>query len=792
MKNYLLITRGVVAFPNVSKKIIVGREYSIKTVNEAMLDFNKTILLVPQINPKLDVIRSINEIYTIGVLAKIIDVVKGNGELTLNVLPQSRVLINSLQINDEKKLVFADYIIINDQKILEEKIPESLSTLFQLLQRYDVKLSEKIKIFQASKTKENQPITSVLNLIYEITNELPIHFDQKQEILSLNTLKLKIDALCKMVTRPADASVVDKEVSRKVNETLNKQQREFYLREKMRVIKEELGEISSRENDVNSFKKRLLDNPYPKDLKEKLLQEINRLEASNIQESSMIRSYIEWILDLPWWQMTEDNNDIKKVKDVLNKSHYGLEKVKERIIEYLALRIKSKNSNAPIICLVGPPGVGKTSLVKSIAEALDKKFVKMALGGVYDESEIRGHRRTYLGSMPGRIIKAMKKAGVLNPVFLLDEIDKMASNQGRGDPACAMLEVLDPEQNNKFNDNYIEEDYDLSKVMFVATANYIDQIPEPLYDRLEIIELTSYSELEKMAIAKRYLIPKVLTDSGLSSKNVRFEDEAIKYIIRNYTKEAGVRELERAIRKICRKIVVEILSKKQNKTITKTIDLKQVRFYLGKEIFEYTCHEKETIPGIVNGMAYTQAGGDLLQIEVTHFPGKGEIKITGNLKETMHESAEVAIGFVKANAEKFGISQIDFKKIDLHIHVPSGGIPKDGPSAGVTLTTAILSALKNVPISNLLSMTGEITLRGKVLIIGGIKEKVISAFRGGVRNIIIPLSDERFLKDVPNEVLDEITIYLVENYSEIYSILFNKKVLKQTKVIKGKKVQKNK
>ena len=791
MKNYLLITRGVVAFPNVSKKIIVGREYSIKTVNAAMVDFNKTILLVPQIDPKLDHVKSIDEIYTIGVLAKIISVVKGNDELTLNVLPQSRVLINALKIDDEKKLIFADYIVLNDQKIMEEKTSENLSTLFQLLQRYDTKLSEKIKIFQASKTKKNQAITNVLNLIYEIANELPIHFDQKQEILSLNTLKLKIDALCKMVTKPTDANTVDHEISRKVNESLNKQQKEFYLREKMRVIKEELGEISSRENDVNNFKKKLLDNPYPKDLKVRLLQEINRLEASNPQESSMIRSYIEWILDLPWWQTTKDNDDIKKVKDVLDKSHYGLEKVKERIIEYLALRIKSKNSNAPIICLVGPPGVGKTSLVKSIAQALNKKFVKMALGGVYDESEIRGHRRTYLGSMPGRIIKAMKKAGVLNPVFLLDEIDKMASNQGRGDPACAMLEVLDPEQNNKFNDNYIEEDYDLSKVMFVATANYIDQIPEPLYDRLEIIELTSYCELEKMAIAKKYLIPKVLSDSGLLPKNVSFEDAAIKYIIRNYTKEAGVRELERLIRKICRKIVVELLLKKTSKITKKTIDLKQVKFYLGKEIFEYTCSEKKMMPGIVNGMAYTQAGGDLLQIEVTYFPGKGEIKITGNLKETMHESAEVAIGFVKANAKKFGISHIDFRKIDLHIHVPSGGIPKDGPSAGVTLTTAILSVLKNVPISNLLSMTGEITLRGKVLIIGGIKEKVISAFRGGVRSIIIPLPDERFLKDIPIEVLDEITIYLVENYSEIYSILFNKKILKQTKIIKGKKVSKN-
>jgi ATP-dependent Lon protease len=437
-------------------------------------------------------------------------------------------------------------------------------------------------------------------------------------------------------------------------------------------------------------------------------------------------------------------------------------------VEYLAVRARSPQSKAPIICLVGPPGVGKSTLARSIAEALDKKFVKMSLGGVRDEAEIRGHRKTYLGSMPGRIIKAMKQAGVINPLFLLDEVDKMTSDM-RGDPASAMLEVLDPEQNNKFSDNYIEEDYDLSKVMFVATANYVEQIPGPLYDRLEIIELTSYTEREKLEIAKKYLIPKMYKEAAISNKELSITDDALMHIIRSYTREAGVRELERLIQKIARKFVV----KQQHGDLkTHVVDQKDVVTYLKKEIFEYNVKEPNPIPGIVNGMAYTSAGGDLLPIEVTHFKGKGIINITGNLKETMKESAQVALGYVRANAEKFGIKNIDFNKTDIHIHVPSGGIPKDGPSAGVTLATAIISALSQRSVPNTIAMTGEITLRGRVGIIGGVKEKVISAFRGGVTEIFLPLKDERFLEDVPKEVSSKITFHFVEHYEEIYKAIF--------------------
>jgi ATP-dependent Lon protease len=466
--------------------------------------------------------------------------------------------------------------------------------------------------------------------------------------------------------------------------------------------------------------------------------------------------------------MTTDNNDIRHVEDVLNKSHYGLEKVKERIVEYLAVRARSPQSKAPIICLVGPPGVGKSTLARSIAEALDKKFVKMSLGGVRDEAEIRGHRKTYIGSMPGRIIKAMKQAGVVNPLFLLDELDKMTSDM-RGDPASAMLEVLDPEQNNKFSDNYIEEDYDLSKVMFVATANYAEQIPAPLFDRLEIIELTSYTEREKLEIAKKYLVPKIRQEAAISDQELEFTDQSILHIIRRYTQEAGVRQLDRLLQKIARKFVV----RQQHKEIkSQVIDEQDIVTYLKKEIYEYNMREPTPIPGVVNGMAYTTAGGDLLPIEVTYFKGKGNISITGNLKETMKESAQVALGYVKANSEKFGIKDIDFNKTDIHIHVPSGGIPKDGPSAGVTLTTAIISALSNRPVPNNIAMTGEITLRGRVGIIGGVKEKVISAFRGGINEIFMPLKDERFLEEVPNEVAEKIKFHFVEYYHDIYKSIF--------------------
>lgn len=761
----ILLTRGLIVFPETTINIEVGRVKSISAVEEAYKN-DKKIIVVSQKDSQIEEPK-MNDIFTMGTICTIMKLQKNDdSSLVITVKGNKRVKIVDLIIN-ESSLV-CKYELTKEIGINDKDNNEKLRLMLSMFEKNMRNLSSK----EATDLKKLLLTTPAINkVVDQIASVLPINLLEKQKILEELNIPARLNLIITHVSSNEDKKSLDNEINRKINETLAKQQREFYLREKMRIVKEQLGEISSREEEQTNLRKRLESNPYPEHIKKRALQEINRMEASsNPQEAAINRQYVEWLLDLPWWQKSTDNNDIKRVEEVLNKSHYGLEKVKERIIEYLAVRARSPQSKAPIICLVGPPGVGKSTLAKSIAEALNKKFVKMSLGGVRDEAEIRGHRKTYIGSMPGRIIKGMKQAGVINPLFLLDEIDKMTSDM-RGDPSAAMLEVLDPEQNNAFSDNYIEETYDLSHVMFVATANYVEQIPAPLYDRLEIIELTSYTEKEKLEIAKKYLIPKIRTEASISDKELMFNDDALMHIIRHYTKEAGVRELERLIRKIARKFVVK---QQHNEIKNEIIDVSAVIKYLKKEIFEYNIKESVTIPGIVNGMAYTSAGGDLLPIEVTWFKGKGNINITGNLKETMKESAQVALGYVKANSEKFGINGVDFNKIDIHIHVPSGGIPKDGPSAGVTLTTAIISALSNRPVSNNIAMTGEITLRGRVGIIGGVKEKVISAYRGGINEIFIPAKDERYLEDVPKDILDKIKFHMIEHYNEIYTCIFKK------------------
>ncbi|WEK83325.1 MAG: endopeptidase La [Mycoplasma sp.] len=769
MQKPVIVSRGVFVYPNAKQSISVGR---IKTINAVLLaqkEYNSEILIISQKDPNIEE-PTTKDIFSIGTLCKITSIEKKDDyEYSVIMKGVKRVLTNDLKIDSIKDCFLASYSELKDTKPNANKLEEKKELLKSMLNnsKFLSEGNEQINdLF-------NKSSFSINRIVYILADLLNLSHEDRQKIINTNNVIERIDIICHYLTSDSESKKIDQEIMQKVNTDLNKQQREFYLRQKMGAIKEELGQLSANESDIKRLRNKIESSPYPHEIKTRATEELNRMESSiNPQENAITRTYLDWLLNIPYWQTTIDNNDITKVEASLDKTHYGLEKVKERITEYLAVRAKSKNSKAPIICLAGPPGVGKSTLAHSIADALGKKFVKMSLGGVHDESEIRGHRRTYIGSMPGRIIKAMKKAEVVNPLFLLDEIDKMTNDRLHGDPASALLEVLDPEQNGHFMDNYIEEPYDLSKVMFVATANYIDQIPEPLLDRLEIIELTSYTEREKLAIAKQHLVPRVINQTGLNEKELKFTDEAITYIINRYTKEAGVRELERLINKIARKFVMKQLHKKLQ---TQTVGINEVSEYLDKEIFEYNVTEEYNIPGVVNGMAYTTAGGDLLPIEVTYFPGKGDIVITGNLKETMKESASVALDYVKANADKFGLKNFNFKDNDIHIHVPSGGIPKDGPSAGVTLTTAIISALTNQRVRTNLAMTGEITLRGKVLIIGGVKEKVISAFRGGVKEIFLPIDDERYIKDIPVEVREKIKFHLVKTYPEIYEIVFNKK-----------------
>ena len=564
---------------------------------------------------------------------------------------------------------------------------------------------------------------------------------------------------------------IEQNIEKKVEEELNETQKEYFLREKIKEMQKELGDTNSKDIEIEKLKDKLKKLKCSSKIKEKIKSEIDKYESlhSNSPELGMVREYLDWMLNLPWNKYTKDNDDLENVQDILNSSHYALSEVKDRIIEYLAVKQNTNNLKSPIICLVGPPGVGKTSLAQSIAKSLGRKTAKISVGGINDEAEIVGHRRTYIGANPGRIIQGIRKAGSTNPVFIIDEIDKMTKDF-KGDPASALLEVLDPEQNNKFSDHYIEEEFDLSKVMFIATANYIEQIPYELKDRLEIINISSYTEYEKLDIAKKHLIPKELEQHGLTSLQVQIEDEAIMTIIRNYTKEAGVRELERMIATMLRKIVKELLLNKEATFFN--IKEKDIEKYLGKKKYFYMENIKNREPGVVNGMAYTIFGGDVLPVEVNMFKGKGNLTLTGSLGEVMQESCQIALDYIKANTKKFKIKNELLEENDIHIHVPEGAVNKDGPSAGITVTTAIISLLLNKPINGDIAMTGEITLRGRVLAIGGLKEKVIGSHRAGVRKIFIPKENKEDIEEIPKEIRKDIDFVCISNYQDLFKKLF--------------------
>ena len=757
----LVCTRGVVVFPNQEVIIDVGREKSTRAVEEAQEKYESQVVLVAQRDLALEE-PDVNDVYSYGTLCQIKHIRRMDGYLRVKFRGMQRVELHTIINDDTLMSVTAEVKTDIAQDPMEEVA----------LVRKIAKQFEEIEAVSQTIPKEmiNELAKGISAPVLsdQIAQLFPFTLEKRQELLETLGVNERLYLILQEIESEKELSQIENKINDKVKTRIEESQKEYYLREKMRAIKEELGDVPDTDKDVDAIRKRLEENPYPDSIKDKIRDELSRYEMlpAASGETGVIKTYIDWMMDLPWWQESRDNEDLNLASEILDADHYGLEKIKERILEYLAVKQMTNSLRAPIICLVGPPGVGKTSLAKSVARALDRKFVKISLGGVKDESEIRGHRRTYLGSMPGRFIQAMKKAGTVNPVFLIDEIDKMASDY-KGDPASAMLEVLDPEQNSLFSDHYIEEPYDLSKVLFIATANYLENIPNALRDRLEIIELSSYTELEKIEIAKRHLVPKQIKENGLKTSQLKIDDEMISFLIRYYTRESGVRQLERVIATVCRKSVLAIL--KDNKRSIK-VTKKLVKEWLGHEKFEYGKRETKDQIGTVTGLAYTSFGGDVLQVEVNHSEGKGKLVITGQLGDVMKESATIAYDYVRANAKKYKIQPEVFEKNDIHIHVPEGAVPKDGPSAGVTLTTALVSSLSDTPVKANLAMTGEVTLRGNVLPIGGLKEKSMAAHRCGITTIVIPKANVKDLDDVPATVKESVNFVPVERVSQVLDV----------------------
>ena len=754
----LVATRGVIVFPGQDVLIEVGRPKSINAVNLANDSYDAMVFIDCQKDIRVEDPAK-DDLYEIGALAKIKIIRRKEGFLRVTFTGMKRARLVSM--SDDGNCLSAEVEPLDDTVGDPQ---EEVLLVKKIISEFQ-KVSAITSAFPADVVHQLSQGVSAVTLTDQFAQYFISDQETKQKLLETLNINERMYLIISELEKQERMNELESSINEKVKQKIDEGQKEYYLREKLRAIKEELGDVSSMDDDVSALRETVEKNPYPEHVKKKALEEIKRFEMlpPGSGEASVERTYIDWLLNVPWWQETEDCDDLNHVREVRDEDHYGLEKVKERILEYLAVKKMTGTLNAPIICLVGPPGVGKTSLAKSIARAIDRKFVKMSLGGVRDEAEIRGHRRTYLGALPGRIIQGMKKAGVVNPVFLIDEIDKMGADY-KGDPSDALLEVLDPEQNSFFSDHYLEESYDLSKVMFIATANYLENIPAPLRDRLEIIDIPSYTEIDKVRIAKDYLIPKQLKTNGLKASQFHIKDAEILYLIRHYTREAGVRQLERVIASLCRKTVLAIL-KDGRKSVT--LSKKQINEWIGKEKFEFGSKEKKDQVGCVTGLAYTEFGGDVLQIEVNTFEGKGRLVITGQLGDVMKESAEIALDYVRAHAKQFHIKPEWFDTHDIHIHVPEGAVPKDGPSAGVTLTTAIVSALTGTPVRSDLAMTGEVTLRGNVLPIGGLREKSLAASRVGIKTILIPKQNERDLDEVPEAVREMITFKPMENVSQV-------------------------
>ena len=760
-KLFVLVINDMVIFPNNEVRIEYDNnndEQMVDIVN--LIDDNLMIIVNPIENGNINV----TNFPKYGVLGRLkLKMNVPNGKTRIVIEGIERVELSSFE--EAGRYFRASYSEVN----IEED--ENSSNYFNIIMKSLDKYIAKVPYMGNAIMGQVNNVTTLNDLCDLVVSYLPISFDDKKKYITTINPVDRAKYLIGDMSRDLKFVELEQKIEAEVEKELNDTQKEYFLREKIRLMQKELGEGNGKDSEIERLNKKISKLKCNSKVKEKIKSELDRYESlnSNSPELGMIRDYLEWMINLPWNHYTKDTDDLLKVKRILDSSHYALEEVKDRILEYLAVKQNTNNLKSPILCLVGPPGVGKTSLALSIAKSLNRKSCKISVGGINDEAEIVGHRRTYIGAIPGRIIQGIRRAGTTNPVFIIDEIDKMTKDI-KGDPASSLLEVLDPEQNNKFSDHYIEEDFDLSHVMFIATANYVEQIPYELRDRLEIINISSYTEYEKLDIAKNHLIPKELEQHGLTSLQVQFSDEAILMLIRNYTKEAGVRELERMIATLLRKIVKNILLTKNAKFYL--VDEAMVEELLGKKKFVYMDNSLEDEVGVVNGMAYTIFGGDILPIEATLFKGKGELVLTGSLGEVMQESCRIALNYIKSNMDYFKIDSKLFSENDIHIHVPEGAVNKDGPSAGVTVTTTLISLFTNKKVNRRIAMTGEITLRGRVLGIGGLKEKVIGAHRAGVRKIFIPLENEKDLDEIPEEVKKDITFIPVQNYSEIYEELF--------------------
>ena len=766
----LLPLRDVVIYPNMVVPLFVGRNLSIKSLDDSMNNHDKSIVLVTQKSAEIDD-PSIKDLYSIGTVANILQLLKlPDGTMKVLVEGVSRVKISKVETDSRLSCTYS--YVDSEESINENQYDALFRTLEDTFSNY-VKLNKKVPPEVISSITG---IDDLSKLADSIAAHMTLKLDEKQKVLELLDVKKRCEYLIKAMEGELDILHVEKKIRSRVKQQMEKSQREYYLNEQMKAIQKELGEIGDESNDLDQLLKKINKLNLPNEAKDKAMSEFNKLKMMSPMsaEATVVRNYLDIIVSLPWTQSTEISTDLSKANDILEDDHHGLDKVKERILEYLAVTKRVNKIRGPILCLVGPPGVGKTSLAKSIARATTRKFIKMSLGGVRDEAEIRGHRKTYIGSMPGKIMQNLAKVKTNNPLFLLDEIDKMAMDF-RGDPSSALLEVLDPEQNNVFNDHYLEVDFDLSNIMFIATANTTDTIPAPLLDRMEVIRLPGYTENEKLEIAKKYLIPKQYNLNGLKQKELSIPVQTLRDIISFYTREAGVRNLDREINKICRKSVKSILL---NKTKNLKILPTQIEDYLGvKRHTSMICDKKDMI-GQANGLAWTSVGGEMLRIECVAMSGKGKVTQTGQLGDVMQESIKAAITVVKTRSSTLGVDMEDFDKNDIHIHVPEGATPKDGPSAGITMALAVASTLSSVPIRSDFAMTGEITLRGEVLEIGGLKEKLLAALRAGIKEVIIPKDNEKDLRDMPKVIIDKIKIHPVKFVDEVFTLALKGKSLK--------------